>query len=92
VRYASLPLVGALVAIALIHQYLLQIVLVLGVAAGVTLVVVYGMILADHARKWHEYRQRQLDGIRARADEQHGLLMAGNERGGVYGEYPPAAI
>jgi len=34
-------------------------------------------------------RQQQLDAIRARADQQHQWVMAGDDRG-VYGEYPSA--
>ena len=35
-------------------------------------------------------RQRELDAIRARADQQHQWVMQGDDRG-VYGKYPPVA-
>ena len=37
------------------------------------------------------YRERELDALRDRADEQHRWLLSGDDRG-IYGEYTPAAV
>ena len=55
--------------------------------------VTYGVYRAVRAIDRHaervEAERRRLAEIAARADEQHRLVLAGDDRG-VFGEYPPA--
>jgi hypothetical protein len=62
----------------------------IGVAlAGVALFC--GLLwLAFHAARRVDARYERRLALRARADAQHALIMAGDDRG-IYGDYPPAA-
>jgi hypothetical protein len=46
--------------------------------------------VGDRRAERIEAQRRRLAGLAAQADEQHHLVMQGDERG-VYGEFPPAA-
>jgi hypothetical protein len=46
--------------------------------------------MADRRGERIEAQRLLLAGLAARADQQHGLVMQGDERG-VYGEFPPTA-
>ena len=46
--------------------------------------------MADRRGERIEAQRRRLAGLAARADQQHRLVMQGDERG-VYGEFPPTA-
>jgi hypothetical protein len=60
--------------------------ILVAVAAGFAL---WGVVTRQDAK--FERQQRRRAALVARADEQHGQILAGDDRG-LYGEYPPAAL
>lgn len=83
----------------------MQFIVVLIVAAlfvkyfWVLVAVVAGVWAVVQVRKvWRRHHadvaaeERRLDEIRARADQQHGWIVAGDLDRGVYGEFPPAPM
>jgi hypothetical protein len=57
---------------------------VFAIILGIVVLGIAGWLLARHL----DARDAALAAIRARADEQHAQILAGDERG-IYGEYTP---
>ncbi|MGB7869625.1 MAG: hypothetical protein WBM01_15350 [Mycobacterium sp.] len=61
---------------------------VFAIILGIVVLGIAGWLLARHLDARDAARDAALAAIRARADEQHAQILAGDERG-IYGEYTP---
>jgi hypothetical protein len=61
---------------------------VFAIILGIVVLGISGWLLARHLDARDAARDAALAAIRARADEQHAQILAGDERG-IYGEYTP---
>ncbi|TSE00091.1 hypothetical protein FOS14_09770 [Skermania sp. ID1734] len=78
-------IIGVLVVIAIVIKLWP---LFLAVAMGWLAYKLAPPVLAWHRRR-RDTRTKELDAIRARADQQHQWYLVGDARG-IYGRYPPA--
>jgi hypothetical protein len=78
---------ATLVVVAVVFHYIWWILAAVGIIGLTVSLLVAAFYFADRV----DAHAARLAGFAARADEQHGLVLRGDERG-IYGEYPPAAL